>query len=93
MLIFFFINDCILTLKSGAPIVRKKRSLHFEDDDDDLDKDNQRWMTWSGDKDPNDFLDWSVDSKGNFFMDIPFTDMNENQEDRAMSDENEVVNA
>ena len=73
----------------GAQLVRNKRSLHFETEDD-LDVDGPKWMTWSGDKDPNDFMDWSVDSEGNFYMDISLADMKKKQDQEELNNETAV---
>ena len=74
-----------------SEVIRNKRSLQFETEDD-LDEDNAKWMTWSGDKDPNDFQDWKVDSEGNFYMDIPLADMAKKEEDESFDNFETEVN-
>ena len=75
----------------GSQLIRNKRSLQFETEDD-LDEDNAKWMTWSGDKDPNDFQDWKVDSEGNFYMDIPLADMTKKEGDENIDEFETEVN-
>ena len=74
----------------GSQVIRNKRSLQFENEDDS-NEDNAKWMTWSGDKDPNDFQDWKVDSEGNFYMDIPLADMTKKEEDENFDNIEEEV--